>query len=120
MEVHEHPVVEGETGEISAPIAHRDDKGLHKFIEKHCDYALWEARRYVGLRRDPGAWACFTPRQRFKYRHLAKWWYPWFYFVFSYLAKLGFLDGGAGLHYAAYKAWYFQTIRLLIKERQAA
>ena len=83
-------------------------------------YALWEARRYAGLRRDPGAWACFTPRQRFKYRHLAKWWYPWFYFVFSYLAKLGFLDGGAGLHYAAYKAWYFQTIRLLIKERQAA
>ena len=120
MEVHEHPVVEGETGEISAPIDHRDDKGLGKFIEKHRDYALWEARRYAGLRRDPGAWACFTSRQRFKYRHLAKWWYPWFYFVFSYLAKLGFLDGGAGLHYAAYKAWYFQTIRLLIKERQAA
>ena len=54
MEVHEHPVVEGETGEISAPIDHRDDKGLGKFIEKHRDYALWEARRYAGLRRDPG------------------------------------------------------------------
>ena len=120
MEVHEHPVVEGETGEISAPIEHQDYKGLGKFIEKHRDYALWEAQRYAGLRRDPSVWECFTPRQRFKYRHLAKWWYPWFYFVVSYLAKLGFLDGGAGLHYAAYKAWYFQTIRLLIKERQAA
>ena len=120
MEIHEHPVVEGEIGEILAPIDHQNYKGLGNFIEKHRDYALWEARRYVTLQRDSAAWEHFTPRQRFKYRHLAKWWYPWFYFAFTYLAKFGFLDGGAGFHYAAYKAWYFQTIRLLIKEQHAA
>jgi hypothetical protein len=39
--------------------------------------------------------------------------------VFTYLVKRGLLDGAAGYHYAAYKAWYFQTIRLLIHEQQS-
>ena len=117
MEIHEHPIVEGPTGEISAPIDHRDYKGLGKFIEKHRDYALWEARRFAKMSDNPQAWENFTLRQRFKYRHLAKWWYPWFYFTFTYVLKLGVLDGQPGFHYAAYKAWYFQTIRLLIQEQ---
>lgn len=66
------------------------------------------------------SWAHFTARQRFKYRHLAKWWYPWFYFLFAYGVKRGFPDGAAGFHHAFYKAWYFQTIRLLIREDAAA
>ncbi|WP_372991918.1 glycosyltransferase family 2 protein [Sulfitobacter sp.] len=119
MEIHEHPIVEGPIGEIAAPIDHRDYKGLGKFIEKHRDYALWEARRYAKLAENPSSQAHFTDRQMFKYRHLAKWWYPWFYFCFTYFAKLGMLDGGAGFHYAAYKSWYFQSIRLLIQEQSA-
>ena len=119
MEIHEHPIVEGGVGEISEPIDHHDYKGLGKFIEKHRDYALWEARRYLVLQKNPSSWAHFSPRQRFKYRHLASWWYPWFYFVLAYVAKLGFLDGGPGFHYAAYKTWYFQTIRLLIEEQKS-
>jgi len=118
MEIHEHPIVEGSVGEISVPIDHRDYKGLAKFIERHKDYALWEARRYVRLQTDETAWNRFTKRQRFKYRHLTAWWYSSFYFLFTYLAKLGFLDGAAGFHYAAYKAWYFRTIRLLVREQR--
>lgn len=116
MEVHEHPIIEGHVGSISAPIEHRDYKGLAKFIERHKDYAEWEARRYLKLQSDPKTADHFTPRQNFKYRHLEKWWYPWFYFAFTYFAKRGIFDGGAGFHYAAYKAWYFQTVRLLIRE----
>lgn len=119
MEIHEHPIVDGMVGEISSPIDHRDYKSLGKFIEKHRDYAVWEARRHRKLQSDRAAWDHFTSRQRFKYRHLSKWWYPSFYFAFTYLARLGFLDGSAGFHYAAYKAWYFHTIRLLIREQQA-
>jgi glycosyltransferase involved in cell wall biosynthesis len=118
MEIHEHPILEGRVGEISVPIDHRDDKGIARFLEKHLDYARWEARRYGVLRADVAAWANLTERQRFKYRHLAAWWYPAFYFIFTYIAKLGLLDGGAGYHYAAYKAWYFRTIRLLIREQR--
>jgi len=116
MEIHEHPIVEGAVGEIAAPIDHRDYKGLGKFIEKHRDYALWEAHRYHALQRNPAAWAAFTERQTFKYRHLATWWYPAFYFLYTYVVKRGFLDGGAGFHHAFYKAWYFLTIRLMIRE----
>lgn len=119
MEIHEHPIVSGPTGDINLPIDHRDYKGLAKFIEKHKHYAEWEARRFANLERSGLAWDSLTPRQKFKYRHLSKWWYPWFYFVFTYVLKLGFMDGGAGFHYAAYKAWYFQTIRLLIREDAA-
>lgn len=119
MEIHEHPIVEGAVGEIAVPIDHRDDKGLARFLEKHIDYARWEARRFAKLQENPDAWHHFTERQRFKYRHLAKWWYPGFYFFFTYIAKRGFLDGMAGYRYAAYKAWYFRTIQLLISEHLA-
>lgn len=117
MEIHEHPIVEGQVGQIMTPIDHRDDRGVGKFVARHHDYALWEARRFRVLQEDKDAWARFTQRQRFKYRHLARWWYPWFYFFFTYIAKRGFLDGGPGFQYAFYKAWYFQTIRLLILEQ---
>jgi glycosyltransferase involved in cell wall biosynthesis len=119
MEIHEHPIVEGEVGEIGARIEHRDDRGLAHFIMKHRDYAQWEASRFAKMQGDEAVWAAMTDRQRFKYRHLRKWWFPWFYFAATYIAKLGFLDGEVGFHYAAYKAWYFQTIRLLIQERSA-
>lgn len=119
MEIHEHPIVDGQVGEISVPIDHRDDKGVARFLEKHIDYARWEARRFIKLQNDPNAWRHFTRRQKFKYRHLAKWWYSLFYFVFTYILKRGFLDGGAGFHYAFYKAWYFHTIRLLIREQSS-
>lgn len=119
MEIHEHPIVEGETGEISSPIDHRDYKGLGRFIEKHRDYALWETNRYQLLMKDKDAWDLLQPRQKFKYSHLPKWWYPWLYFVVTYFAKLGFLDGAAGFHHAFYKAWYFQTIRLMLRENDA-
>lgn len=120
MEIHEHPIVEGETGEIGARIEHRDDRGIAHFITKHRDYAMWEAARFAKLQGSPKIWESMTDRQKFKYRHLAKWWFPWFYFFTTYVAKLGILDGSAGFHYAAYKAWYFQTIRLLIREQAAS
>lgn len=120
MEIHEHPIVAGAVGEIHMPIDHHDYKGLARFLEKHIDYARWEVRRYAKLQENLDVWRHFTGRQRFKYRHLAKWWYPVFYFLFTYIVKLGFLDGAAGFHYASYKAWYFQAIRLLIREQSAS
>ncbi len=116
MEIHEHPVLEGEIGEIDARIEHRDFRGISKFVQKHLDYAQWEAARYAKLRDDDAAWSRLQPRQRFKYSHLAKWWFASFYFLTTYVLKLGFLDGAAGYHYASYKASYFRTIRLLISE----
>lgn len=116
MEIHEHPIIEGSVGEIGAQIEHRDDRGLARFLSRHIDYAKWEARRLPILVTDPNAWARLTKRQKFKYSHIRKWWYPWFYFLGAYFGKRGFLDGAAGFEYAFYKAWYFQTVRLLLIE----
>jgi glycosyltransferase involved in cell wall biosynthesis len=116
MEIHEHPVLDGSIGEIAAPIEHNDDRGILKFIDRHRDYAIWEARRYRLLHEGGDeAWARLTPRQRTKYRNLAKWWYPFGYGLYQYLGKLGFMDGHAGFQYAFYKIWYFNSIRLLLK-----
>lgn len=117
MEIHEHPILNGAVGEIIAPIEHNDDRGIIKFIDRHRDYALWEARRILILQRaGVSAQGVLTRRQRFKYRNLEKWWYPWFYFLYTYIVKLGVLDGKPGFNYAIFKAWYFQSIRLLIRE----
>ena len=115
MEVHEHPIVEGSIGEIRAPIEHNDFRGIEKFVGRHLDYARWEARRFLMLERQGDAEG-LTQRQRFKYRHLSSRWYPWFYFLYAFVARLGFLDGSAGFQYAFYKTWYFLTIRLMIQE----
>ena len=121
MEVHEHPIVEGEVGLISTRIDHRDDRGVAKFIDRHRDYALWEAERTLALRQGaalgPGE---MTRRQTMKYANIDRWWYAWAYFAYDFIGQRGFLDGAAGFHYAFYKLWYFKTIRLLIRERLAA
>ncbi|TIP74934.1 MAG: glycosyltransferase family 2 protein [Mesorhizobium sp.] len=118
MEVHEHPLVDGPVGEIAARIEHNDDRGIIKFVDRHRDYAVWEAHRIMRLRSSGVTLDKMTRRQRLKYGNFSKWWYPWAYFLFTYFFKFGFLDGSAGFQYAFYKTWYFQTIRLLISEKK--
>lgn len=121
MEVHEHPVIDGKIGEIQSPLGHKDDRGLAHFIDRHRDYAAWEARRALALERSaPEHRNVLTRRQLFKYKHIERWWYPWCYFVYAYVIKRGFLDGAAGFHYAFYKTWYFSTVRLMIRELKDA
>ena len=118
MEIHEHAIVAGPVGKIHAQIDHHDDRGVIKLIDRHRNYALWEASRVIALiAGPPGNWDKLTDRQRTKYRNLHKWWYAYAYFIWDYVIQLGFLDGHQGFSYAFYKVWYFKTIRLLIRER---
>ncbi len=119
MEIHEHPLLDGDVGYIDCRIEHNDYKGLSHFIGKHNEYAQWEAMRIEILTHNPRSFEGLTSRQRFKYKNICKWWYPWFYFVFTFVLKRGFVDGSSGFNYAFYKAWYFHTIRLMIKENTA-
>ncbi|MEO0550729.1 MAG: glycosyltransferase family 2 protein [Pseudomonadota bacterium] len=117
MEIHEHPVIEGSVGEIKAQIEHNDDRGISKFIERHRNYAMWEAKRVKTLRaKGAEMFDDLTPRQRSKYKNIDKWWFCWSYFVLTYVIRLGFLDGRTGFDYAFYKFWYFRTIRLMIED----
>lgn len=117
MEVHEHPQLNGTTGEISVPVDHRDFRGLDRFLARHIDYAKWEAKRSAKLRqKGETATADLTNRQNFKYNNFGKWWFAYSYFLYAYVVKRGFLDGSAGFYYAFYKLWYFQTVRLMLIE----
>ncbi|MER8537150.1 glycosyltransferase family 2 protein [Mesorhizobium sp. M1005] len=118
MEVHEHPIIEGPIGELRDNIEHNDDRGMSRFIDRHNQYASWEARRYLAVEADPTATKLLTSRQRAKYRNAERWWFPWLYFIYSYVWKLGFLDGIPGLYYSFYKTWYFLSLRLIIAEQR--
>jgi glycosyltransferase involved in cell wall biosynthesis len=125
MEVHEHPVLNGSIGEIYAPIAHNDFRGLRHYIAKHNEYSSWEAMRYIRLvgRGDcplsTAEWENLTDRQKKKYGNLAKWWFAPAYFIVSYILKRGFIDGAFGFHFSLLKAVYFHQIRLKILEANA-
>jgi hypothetical protein len=116
MEVHEHPIIKGAIGEILSPVRHEDDRGIRQFLDRHLDYADWEVHRLISLEHSQ-RWEDLTFRQSFKYKHVKKWWYCFFYFLYSYVMRLGFLDGYSGFCYALYKMWYFLTIRLLYLEQ---
>ena len=125
MEVHEHPVLDGSIGEISALIEHNDFRGLKHYIAKHNEYSSWEAARYLRLSGCEGGnverfkgkeWENLTARQKKKYSNLAKWWFAPAYFIVSYFLKLGCRDGAVGFHFSLLKAVYFYQIRLKILE----
>lgn len=112
MEVHEHPILSGTVGSISARLEHRDFRGLDHWRAKHVEYAKWEVRRYFWLREAGEAeWGKLTERQKFKYRNLASWWLGPFYFLVAYVVKRGFLDGRAGWVFNRMKAEYFRDVR---------
>ncbi len=116
-EIHEHPQLTGEIGEIRARIDHLDVRGIEQFIDRHNCYSTWEANRF-GQLVDAGeaGWTKLTRRQRFKYRTVASFWFAPAYFLFTYIFRLGFLDGMAGMDYALLKMAYFQNIRLKMIE----
>ena len=128
MEVHEHPVLHGSIGEISARIEHNDFRGLKHYIAKHNEYSSWEAVRYLRLhsddevisKRSSEEWMNLTDRQKKKYRNLAKWWFAPAYFIVSYFFKKGFLDGAAGFHFALMKGVYFYQIYLKISAARSS
>jgi glycosyltransferase involved in cell wall biosynthesis len=116
MEVHEHPIIDGPIGEIRAPIDHRDDRGLHRFLERHNAYSTWEANRFLQLKAEPDKEHQLTRRQIAKYRNLERWWFPFAYFVLTYIVHRGFLDGRAGFAHAVFKAHYFMQVWAKIGE----
>lgn len=118
MEIHEHLVVKGEIGEITARMEHYDKRSLESHWAKHEQYADWECNRYRALLEEVGDIATsdkLTERQKLKYRLIEKWYFPFLYFCASYILKKGFLDGYSGYRFARFKAKYFALVRRKIK-----
>lgn len=113
VEGHYQPVVDGEVGKFKHPLVHDDVDPLYDYFARHNRYSDWEA--YVAnnpssrmqaaqMRSMQGRLANGVP---FK---------PLVFFIWSYILRLGFLDGRAGFDYAIAHAFYFWQINVKRRE----
>lgn len=113
MEIHEHPVFgyHERVGILKERLIHLERISIRKYIMKHNEYSDWEANRLLS-----GDSAVLV-RSKLKYMILNKPFGWLIYFIYSYLFRLGFLDGVQGLRIAILKAFYFYTIYLKYNEK---
>ena len=107
-EVHEHLIVQGQTGRLCACMDHYAFSSIEVFVEKHNRYSNWEAvvassrkRRGsalqhpgVGFRRQLKAISRSLPGR------------SWLRFLYVYVVQRGFLDGREGYIFARLHGYY--------------
>lgn len=116
MEIHEHPILEGEIGVIKSKIDHQDFRGVSHYITKHNDYSNWEAARFLKAINDPNISGNWTIKQRFKYWIMGTVLIGPVYFAGSFIFLGGFRDGARGFAFAILKMSYFTQTYCKIKE----
>ena len=109
-EVHEHILMQGNTGRLKSEMDHYAFPSVEVFIEKHNRYSNWEAR--VNL--DPNAQSTMGELKNVRVRirrfikgiarHLP--FRPTLRFLYVYLWQRGFLDGKEGYYFARLHALY--------------
>lgn len=112
VEGHYQPqITEGEVVRGRNFLGHQDEDGLFDYFARHNRYSDWEAHMlHLGetisarSRSRLGKLAVNLP-----VRHLV-------FFVYSYLLRLGFLDGKAGLNYALALSFYYWQIQVKLDE----
>ena len=110
MEIHEHVIADGPTGELRNPLVHHNFESLSRYIQKHDEYSNWEAR--VLSRADESSEemrASLFGTQAQRRRWLKRKLYrlpgsPVLLFLYRYVFRLGFLDGVPGLIYCTFQA----------------
>jgi glycosyltransferase involved in cell wall biosynthesis len=121
MEVHERVLVEGRIARLDTPLIHEDFKGLESYISRHNAYSTWEARlrhRYItqgryGEETIPARlFGNSQERRRFLKAFVIRLPFePWLWFCYHYIARLGFLEGRAGLIASQIRASYISQVR---------
>ena len=123
-EVHEHMIVDGQTGYLQNNLEHYDRRGLEYYIFKHNAYSSAEAREmhnlltHAGHATGGGLLEGPSARRRWIKTHLwphlpFRWLLRWF---FMYVLRLGFLDGVIGFHFCLFMAAYEHQISLKLRE----
>lgn len=126
MEVHERVVVNGRVGRLATPLIHEDFKGLQAYIARHNLYSTWEARlrdsyhtegRYGSLAIKPRLFGNAQERRRFLKQIAVRLpGEPLLWFLYHYVARLGFLEGRAGLIASQIRASYIAQARAKVHE----
>jgi len=123
-------IPDGPVGEVAGYLDHYPfSKGMSHWLARHNSYSSLEARQILDNRAEGGSFRLASAlferdfhRRRYHqkevfYRLPAR---PVLKFLLLYLAKGGFLDGRAGLTYAALQAIYEYMIVLKTRELSEA
>lgn len=121
-----HPIVDGSVGEMQSHFEHYSfNSGIGRWFTKHNYYSTREAAEAVKIRKAgrPGLGSVFTrdPMQRRRAAKNLSFFMPLrglLRFVWSYVIRGGWLDGGAGLHYCLMVAMYEYWIEVKIREAE--
>lgn len=107
-EVHEHVILEGPAGYLSNDMLHFAYPDIGTFIEKHNRYSNWEALVETSGAEVPIANIGKRLSQRRKLRQFARKlpFRPTFRFLYSFILKLGILDGYEGYVFCRLLAMY--------------
>ncbi len=122
MEVHEHPILKGEIGRIKSKIDHLDFRGVGHYVNKHVEYANWEAARFLKKLSDPEFGDKLTWKQKIKYSLMQSVFIGPVYFIGSFFFLGGFRDGARGFAFAILKMAYFTQVycRLMELKKESA
>ena len=110
MEVHEHVVVQGQSGRLRHPLVHHNVESLSRYIQKHDEYSNGEARVLLEGETNPGGlqptlFGSQAQRRRWlKTRFYRLPGSPLLLFLYRYIFRLGLLDGVPGLIYCGFQA----------------
>jgi len=130
-EVHEHIIVQGETGHLRSEMDHYAFPSISVFIEKHNRYSNWEARLQVegGASQEnnlPQSWRVRMGRRLKRLSHHLPF-RPTLRFLYVYLWQGGIWDGRAGYNFARLHGIYeflsvakAEELRIQIAANQAA
>lgn len=108
-EVHEHVLVEGETGRLQCEMNHFAFPSVEVFVEKHNRYSNWEAcvalEQFLGKGPAPQKGNVGLRRVLKRLSHKLPF-RPLLRFLYVYVIQGGFLDGWEGYYFARLHAFY--------------
>jgi glycosyltransferase involved in cell wall biosynthesis len=120
MEVHEHVIVNGKVGVLKEPIIHRNINSLSRFIIKHDEYSNYECKVHTSGENTlikENFWGSKEQRRRYiKKKLIRNPLAPFFYFLYLYFVKGGFLEGKPGFYYILYQCVYLYFVNSKIYE----
>jgi len=107
VEGHYQPTAKGPVGRLRGSLLHQDTDSLYDYFARHNRYSDWEAfvaeHPHVAQQVNPQRTRLGRLAAGLRGRGLA-------FFLYSYVFRLGFMDGRAGFHYAIALAFYYWQI----------
>ncbi len=113
-------ITEGETIELNGDFVDHNLNPLNWWIQKHNGYSIREAIELLNLElpllqvsNNAGILSLQAEQKRqkkLKYARMPLFWRAFFYFIYRYFYKLGFLEGKEGFLWHFLQGWWYRTL----------